>query len=72
MVERELGKVAENHKTFDFKLKEVEAKSDQRLIRFKNLLLKQACMNKVLRGVFEQYVSVFEGTVNRLCGYLLN
>lgn len=50
----------------------MDSESGRRLVLLNNMLVKQTCMDKVLRGVIDQSVSVFEGFVNRLCGDLIN
>lgn len=55
-----LGKVAKKCNEFEGKLGEVKVESGGRLIRLNNLLVRQACIDKILRGRIEQSVAVFD------------
>lgn len=71
-VNGKLDKVAEKHNELEGKLREVDPEPGRRLIRLNTFLVKQAHMNKVISGIIEQSVSVFDGFVNQLGGDLVN
>lgn len=67
-----MGKIAEKRKDRESKLRESESESCHRLLGLKHVLVKQARVDKVLRGVIEQSVSAFDGFVSRLGRELIN
>lgn len=71
-VMEELAKVAEKRSDFESKLREVKAESGRRLLRLSTLLVMKTSVDKVLRGIIEQSVSIFDGFVNRLGSELVN
>lgn len=71
-VKDEFGTVSEKRNEFKGKLREREAESGRRLIRFNTLLVKQARMDKVLPRGIGQSDYVFDVFVNRLGGELVN
>lgn len=68
----EIGEVAENRNDFEGRWMEGEVEFDRRLIHLNNLLVKQAHIEKVLSGVLEQSVSVFDSFLNLLDGELVS
>lgn len=47
VVVREMTKVTEKRNEFERRLRDVEAKSDRRIIRLQNFLVKQTCIDKI-------------------------
>lgn len=67
----ELRRVIQKRNEFEGRRKELEMEpeSGRRLICLNTMLVKQARMDKMLRGVIEQSVDISHGLINRLGGY---
>lgn len=67
-----MRKVAQNRKRFESMLREVRGQFECWPIRLRSTLVEQARIVKVVCGVIAQSISVFDGSVDLLSGYLVN